>query len=134
MINSTVYHLLALTWGLRYFWERGNIRKRVCWNRGFRHLCVGVSKKIICKTYLLVYYFLLIKINLKALFCFIPWLLNFSGLLSYDLNWKWRYTLRLLSICLGRSIHPTGENPPFDSFFDSLRWAPFSLASHLYSS
>ena len=25
--KNTVYHLMALTCGLRYFWKRGNIRK-----------------------------------------------------------------------------------------------------------
>ena len=33
---------------LRYFWKRGNIRKRVCWNRRLRllfTLCIRVSRK-----------------------------------------------------------------------------------------
>ena len=41
---------------------------------------------------------------LKALFSFIPSLLNFSNLPSYDSNLRKRYTLRLLSKCIGRSI------------------------------
>ena len=49
---------------------------------------------------------------LKALFFFIPWLLNFSDLhyygskswFSYDLKSRKRYTLRLLSKCLRRYI------------------------------
>ena len=39
MVNNTVYHFLVLTWGLTYFWKRGNIGKRMRWNRGLRHLC-----------------------------------------------------------------------------------------------
>ena len=34
---------------MRYFWKRGNIRKRVCWNRRLRllffRLCIRVSRK-----------------------------------------------------------------------------------------
>ena len=39
---------MVVTWGLEYFWERGNIRKRVCWNRRLRllfTLCIRVSRK-----------------------------------------------------------------------------------------
>ena len=39
MVNNTVYLFLVLTWRLTYFWKRGNIGKRVRWNRGLRHLC-----------------------------------------------------------------------------------------------
>ena len=45
-----------LTWGLRYFWKRGNIRKRVHWNRRLRllcTLCIGVSRKFTLYTYVL---------------------------------------------------------------------------------
>ena len=48
MVNNTVYPFLVLTWELRYFWKRGNIRKRVCWNRRLRllfTLCIRVSRK-----------------------------------------------------------------------------------------
>ena len=41
---------------------------------------------------------------LKALFFFIPWLLNFSDLHYYGLKSRKRYTLRLLSKCLRRYI------------------------------
>ena len=40
--------MLVLTWVLRYFSKRGNIRKRVCWNRRLRllffTLCIRVSR------------------------------------------------------------------------------------------
>ena len=41
-------NLLVQTWGLRYFWKTGNIRKKVCWNRRLRLLCtlyIGVLRK-----------------------------------------------------------------------------------------
>ena len=40
--------MLVLAWVLRYFWERGNIRKGVRWNRRLRllyMLCIEVSRK-----------------------------------------------------------------------------------------
>ena len=80
---------------------------------------------------------LVMKGILKALFSFIPWLLNFSDLPNYGSNSRKRYTLRLLSKCLVRStLLPIGGKvpQPFDTLFDSLRWAPFSLALHLCSS
>ena len=46
VVNNTVYHLLVLAWKLRYFFKRGSITKRVCWNRGLMYLCrfcIGVS-------------------------------------------------------------------------------------------
>ena len=79
---------------------------------------------------------MVIKGILKALFSFIPWLLNFSDLPNYGSNSRKRYTLRLLSKCLVRStLLPIGGKvpQPFDTLFDSLRWAPFSLALHLRS-
>ena len=138
MINSTVYYLLVLTWGLRYFRKRENIRKRVPWNRGLRHLCtlfIGGFKIIPCKLCLLFNCFLLIKRILKALFSFIPWLLNNSELPSYVSNSRKRYTLTLLSMCLEGLLPILGVKPPhFDSLFDSLKWALFSLALDLCSS
>ena len=41
-------NLLVLSWGLRYFWRRGNITKRMRWNTRLRllcKLCIGVSRK-----------------------------------------------------------------------------------------
>ena len=41
-------NFFVLTWGLRYFWKRWNIRKRIHWNGGNTHwntLCIGVSRK-----------------------------------------------------------------------------------------
>ena len=60
-------------------------------------------KKILCKACLLFNCFLVIKGILKALFTFIPWLLNFSDLPNYGSNSRKGYTLRLLPKCLGRS-------------------------------
>ena len=133
MVNNTVYNLLVLTWGLRYFLEKREHQKRMHWNRGLRHLClfyIGVSKNSLI-------IFLVIKGILKALFSFIPWLLNFSDLPNYGSNPRKGYTLTLLSKCLVRStfLPIEGKVPPqpFHTLFDSLRWAPFSLALHLCS-
>ena len=139
MVNSTAYYLLVLTWGLRYFWQKGNIREKVRWNRGLSHpctLCIGVSRKFYAKTVCFFIVFLLIKRILRALFSFIPWLLNFSDLPGYGSNSRKRYTLRLLSMCLRRSNHRIEDKVPssFNSLFDSLRWAPFGLALHLCAS
>ena len=55
-----------------------------------------------------------------------------SDLHSYGSNLRKRYTLRLLSMCLGRSPPCIrGKVSPLDSFIDFLRWAPFSLALRL---
>ena len=116
-------------------------QKRMRWNRGLRHfciLCIEVSRKCYAKPVCLLYnYFLVIKGILKAFFSFIPWLLHFSDLPNYGSNSRKRYALRLLSKCLVRSnLLPIGGKvpQPFDILFDSLRWAPFSLALHLCSS
>ena len=48
MVNNTVYKFVGSNLELRYFWKRGNIRKRVCWNRRLRPLftlCIRVSRK-----------------------------------------------------------------------------------------
>ena len=107
----------------------------MCWDRGLRHLCICTLywglKKILCKACLLLNCFLVIKEILKALFSFIPWLLNFSDLPNYGSNLRKRYTLRLLLKCLVRStLLPIGvKSPqPFNTLFDFLWWAPFSLA------
>ena len=64
--------------------------------------------------------------------------MNSSDLPSYSSISRKRYTLRLLSMCLGSSTNPLPPLPvlgvkssPFDSLFNSLRWDPFSLALHL---
>ena len=93
--------------GVEIFLKKREHQKRMRWNRGLRHLCIlciGVSRKFyICKACLPFNCFLVIKGILKALFSFIPWLLNFSDLPNYGSNSRKRYTLRLLSKCLGRS-------------------------------
>ena len=61
-------------------------------------------KEILCKAYLLFNCFLEMKRILKALISFIPWLLNFSDMPNYGSYLRKRYTLRLLSKYLRRSI------------------------------
>ena len=60
--------------GVETFLKKMEHQKRMRYKRGLRHLCIlciEVSRK---------FYFLVIKGILKALFSFIPWLLNFSDL------------------------------------------------------
>ena len=90
---ATLYHLLALTWGWRYFWKRGNIRKGY-----FDIEDLGTMQSLFD-----FQLFFVVKRILKALFSFISWLLNFSDVPSYGPNLRKRYTLRLLSKCLDRS-------------------------------
>ena len=130
MVSNALYHLLVLTWGLRYFWKKRSIRKG----------CVEIEKWGMS-----LYFVMRFQENymqslsayegvLKALFSFILWLLNSSDLPSYGPNSRKRYSLRLLKICLGRSTPRVGskDTPPlFYSLFDSFRWAPFSLAYNL---
>ena len=112
--------LLFLTWGLRYFWKIGNTRKRVCWNRGRKHLytfCIGVSRKFHAKP---VCFFVIKRIP-KALFFFSPWLLNSSDLPSYGSNSRKRGTLKLLAMCLRRSIPRIGgKSPPLPATPSSI--------------
>ena len=125
--------------GLRCFWKRGRKQCWMRWNRGLRHLCIlciGVSRTFYAKACLLFNCFLVIKGILKALFSFIPWLLNFSDLPNSGSNSRKRYTLRLLPKCLVRSTPlPIGvkSSQPSNTLFDSFRWAPFSLALYLCS-
>ena len=120
--------------GVETFLKKREHQKRMRWNRGLRHLCIlciGVSRTFYAKACLLFNCFLVIKGILKALFSFIPWLLNFSDLPNYGSNSRKRYTLTLLSKCLVRSTLPLIEvkvPQPFDTFFVS-----FSLGLHLCS-
>ena len=132
MVNYTVYYLFILTWGLSIFEKEETSEKRCV---EIEHWGTSVPlyqglKKITCKASLLFYCFLPIKIILKVLFSFIPWLLNFFDLPSYGSNSRKRYTLRLFSMCLGKSTPVSAKKLPFDSLFDTLRWPPFSLALH----
>ena len=92
--------------GVEIFLKRKEHQKRMRWNRGWGNLYTLYwgFRKILCKVCLLFNCFLVIKGILKALFSFIPWLLNFSDLPNYGSNSRKRYTLKLLSKCLGRSI------------------------------
>ena len=122
--------------GVETFLKKMEHQKRMCYNRGLRHLCI-LCIEVSRKSCLPFNCFLVIKGIPKALFSFISWLLNFSDLPNYGSNSRKRYTLRLLPKCLVRSTLPPigGKVPqPFDILFDSLRWAPFSLALHLCSS
>ena len=126
--------------GFETFLKKMEHQKRIHYNRALRYLCIlcpEVSRKFFVKSFCFLIISLVIKGIIKALFSFIPWLLNFSDLSNYGSNSRKRYTLRLLSKCLVRStLPPIGGKvpPPFDTLFDSLRWAPFSLALHLCSS
>ena len=105
------YHLLILTWVLRYSWTRGTIRKKRI--EAPLYTLYWVFKEIICKACQLCNCFLVIKGILKAFFSFIPWLLNFSDLPNSGSNSRKRYTLRLLSKCLVRStLLPIGGKVP----------------------
>ena len=100
--------------GIETFLKKIEHQKRMHYNTGLRHLSI-----------------------LKAFSSFIPWLLNFSDLPNYGSNCRKRYTLRLLSKSLVRSILlPIGIKSPqySDTLFDSRRWAPFSMVLHLCSS
>ena len=92
--------------GVEIFLKKREYQKRMGWNRAPLYTFYWGFKKILCKACLLFNCFLVIKRILKALFSFIPWLLNFSDLPSYGSYLRKRYTLRLLSKCLGRSITP----------------------------
>ena len=102
--------------GFEIFLKKKEHQKRMCWNRGLRHLCIlwiEVSRRFYAKPVCFLIVFLVIKGILKALFSFIPWLLNFSDLPNYGSNSRKRYTLRLLSKCLVRStLLPIGGKVP----------------------
>ena len=118
VVNNTVYDLLVLACGLRHSWKRRNIRKGCIeiedW--GICIHCIGFSRKFYAKACLLFNCFLVTKRILKALFSFVPWLLNFSDLPNYGSNSRKRLTL--LSKCLVRSTLL-----PIDGKIDSFRWA-----------
>ena len=112
------YHLLILTWVLRYSWTRGTIRKKSI--EAPLYTLYWVFKEIICKACQLCNCFLVIKGILKAFFSFIPWLLNFSALPNYGWNSRKKYTLRLLSKCQVRSaLLPIGCKVPSNSTIPS---------------
>ena len=109
------------------FLKKMEHQKRMRYNRGLRYLCIlciEVSGKFYVKPVCFLIVFLVIKGILKALFYFIPWLLNFSDLPNYGWNSRKRYTVRLLPKCLVRSIllpiggkvPPTLRYPPMGSF------------------
>ena len=102
--------------GFEIFLKKKKHQKRMRWNRGLRHLCIlwiEVSRRFYAKPVCFLIVFLVIKGILKALFSFIPWLLNFSDLPNYGSNSRKRYTLRLLSKCLVRStLLPIGGKVP----------------------
>ena len=78
------------------------------------HLCILCTEvSFLCNACLLFNCFLVIKGIRKALFSFIPWLLNFSDLFNYGSNSRKRYKPRLLSKYLVRStLFPTGGKVP----------------------
>ena len=103
--------------GVKIFLEKREHQRRMRWNRGLKHLCIlyiGVSRKFYTKPVWFLIVFFFIKGTLKALFSFIPWLLNFFDLPNYGSNLRKRYTLRLLSKSLVRStlLSIGGKVPP----------------------
>ena len=103
--------------GVETFLKKREHQKRMRWNRGLRHLCIlciEVSRRFYGKPICFLIVFLVINGVLKALFSFIPWLLNFSDLSNYGSNCRKRYTLRLLPKCLVRStlLPIAGKLPP----------------------
>ena len=84
VVNNTFYHLLVLAWGLRYFWKRESIRKG----------CVEIEDWGTSVYFVWRFqenYMQSLSANkgiLKALFSFIPWLLNFSDLLWLKIEEK----------------------------------------------
>ena len=99
-----------------FFWKehlfRTSGKRKYCFPCS---VCIEVSRKFYTKACLLFNCFLVLVIKgiLKALFSFIPRLLNFSGLPNYGSNSKKRYALRLLLKYLVRStLHPIGGKVP----------------------
>ena len=96
--------------GLRYFWRRGNIRKgfieREDWGTSVYFVLEFQGNSM---QSLSVFCFLVVKVILKALFSFIPWLLNFS-----DLPFEEKvYTKAIIKV-------PIEEHPP--SYWFPLRF------------
>ena len=120
--QTTLFTILfVLTLMLRYFFKKRNIRKRVRgnWLRHFCTFCITISRKVHANPISFLLFFG-IKGSSKCSTSFIPWLLNSFYLPSYGPHSKKRYRIRLLSICLRKSIHCIGAKVPT---FDSLRWA-----------
>ena len=118
---------IASNLGVEKFLKNMEHQKRMRNNRGLRHLCIvsiEVSRKFyFCKACMPFNCFLVMKWILKALFSFIPWLLNFSDLPNYGSNSMKRYRLRLLSKCLLRSnLLSIGDK--FPSILLYLLWLP----------
>ena len=100
MVNNIVYHLLVLLLGWDNFEkkktaEKDPLKKSI---EAPLYTLYWGFKKILCKACLFFNCFLVIKIILKALFSFIPSLLDFSDFPSYGSNLRKRYTLWLLSM------------------------------------
>ena len=81
--------------GIEMFLKKRYHQKRIHWD----------FKKILCKACLLFNCFLGIKGILKALFSFIPSLLNFSDLPNYGSNSRKIYTKIIVKV-------PSEEHPP----------------------
>ena len=136
MLMLALRLFLVLTWGLRNFWKRGNIRKGCVkiedWGTSVYFILRFQENSM--QILSLCNLFLVIKRILKALFSFIPWLLNLSDLPNFGSNSRKRYILRLLLKCLVKStlLSIGGKVPP--TLWYPLWWAPFSLALHVCSS
>ena len=130
--------MLVLTWGLRYFWKRGNIRKGCVeiedWGTSVYFVLRFQEDSLQSLSAFLL--FSGYKRNSRSFIFFHSLIIEFLRF-AYGLNSMERYTLRLLSKCPVRSTSSllvVKFPQPFDTLFDSLRWAPFSLVLHLCSS
>ena len=99
------------------FLKKMEHQKRMRYNRGLRYLCIlciEVSGKFYVKPVCFLIVFLVIKGILKALFYFIPWLLNFSDLPNYDSNSRKRlYTKAIVKVSTEERPSPYwGKVPP----------------------
>ena len=121
--------------GLRYFWKRGNIRKGCVSIEAPLYSLYWGFKKTICKACLLFNCFLVIFWKLYFLSLLDYW----NSLICLAMAQIWGKDTTKAIVKLSREDHPpycpyTVPAPPFNSLLDSLRWAPFSLALHLYFS
>ena len=129
--------MLVLTWGLRHFWKRGNIRNGCVqiehW--GTSACFVWRFQENSMQSLSAFELFFDYKRNCKS-FIFVHSLIIGFLWFVYGSNLRKRYTLGLLQrVTWGAPSSWLGVNSPqpFDTLFDSVRWAPFSLALQLCS-
>ena len=116
------YGIVGSNLGVETFLKKMEHQKRMRYNRGLRHLCI-LCIEVSRKSCLPFNCFLVIKGIPKALFSFISWLLNFSDLPMAQI---WGKDLHY-GYGAPSSLFGVKSPQPFDTPFDSLRWAPLSL-------